>query len=368
MKKVLILINSDIGLYNFRKELIQELINNNYEINLSLPEGERVLPLVQLGCKYFRSDIDRRGVNPINDIRLLFHYFKLIRNIQPDIILTYTIKPNIYGGLAARFTKIPYITNITGLGTSFQSNSIIKKVLIFLYKIALRKSNCCFFQNSSNLNIFEKYKINPPSKRLIPGSGVNTEFHSAVDYPNENKIKFLFIGRIMREKGINEFIAAAEEIRKKHQNVEFHIVGDLEEDFYKNLLNELQRKSLIIYHGFQKDIRHFIKNSHCIVLPSYHEGTANVLLEAAATARPIIASNIPGCKEIVDHGRTGLLVECKNTDSLVAQIERFLKLDHNDRVMMGKRGREKIVKEYDRAIVINSYMEEIDKIFSREGN
>jgi glycosyltransferase involved in cell wall biosynthesis len=365
--KVLVLANLGMGLYKFRKELLEELIRNNQEVFIALPYDDYVSKLESLGCKYEKiTHLDRRGTNPLKDFKLILSYVKLIKRIKPDVVLTYTIKPNVYGGLACRITKTPYITNVTGLGTSLVNKGVIQKLTLFLYKIGLKKASSVFFQNKTNLEYFNKEEIVNHNAKLIPGSGVNLSQHNFEQYPDEKKgIKFLFIGRIMKDKGIEELLQAAKEVKQRYPSTRFDLIGASEED-YSNELIELNNAGIINYHGLQNNVHSFIKESHATILPSYHEGTANVLLETASVGRPILATRVPGCKETYDEGITGLGFDVKSAESLAETIIRFIDLPYEEKKAMGLSGRKKMEKEFDRKIVINSYLKEIKKSTSEE--
>lgn len=364
--KVLILSNIGMGLYKFRKELIEELIKEKHDVNISLPKDEYVDKFRKLGCKIIDTPLERRGTNPLKDLRLLFNYIKILKQINPDIVLTYTIKPNVYGGIACTFTNTPYIVNVTGLGTSIESGGIIQKLTLMLYKIGLKKASCIFFQNKSNQQFFLEKGIIKGNYRLIPGSGVNLDKHKFEDYPEEkNKIRFLFIGRIMKAKGIEELLKAAEIIKEKYPDVQFDIIGPIEED-YEQKLKDLNTKGIINYLGRQDDVHSFIKKSHATILPSYHEGLSNVLLESASTGRPVLASRVPGCMETFDEGISGYGFEARNVESLVKTIIKFINLPYEQKIRMGINGRRKIEKEFDRKIVIDAYLEEINKTVNKE--
>ena len=359
MKKILILANNDIGLYRFRKELIEELIKLGNEVYISLPYGANVDKLKDMGCKFFDTKIDRRGMNPINDLILLFNYFKLLNQIKPDLVLTYTIKPNIYGGLICRIKNIDTIANITGLGSSMQRDNIMKKILLYLYKISISKSTCVFFQNKNIEKFFINNNILQQNYKVIPGSGVNLSENRFEKYPSDNSIEFTFIGRVMKEKGIDEFFYIAEKIKSLYDNVEFHIIGFYEEN-YKSKIENLEENNIIKYYGFQEDIHNFIKESHCVILPSYHEGLSNVLLEAASTGRPSIASDIPGCNEVIDDGKTGYLFEVKNKDELFDKVKEFIELPISKKEEMGINARKKVEHEFDRQLVVQQYIDIIN--------
>lgn len=358
--KILILANNDLGLYNFRKELIERLILEKNEIYISLPNGKRVKDLEELGCKYIETEVDRRGTNPVKDCKLLLKYFKILKQIKPNIVLTYTIKPNIYGGVACRIKKIPYICNITGLGTATENESIVQKLIIKLYKFALKKVKCCFIQNKENFKFIIDNKIAKEEKcKLIPGSGVNLEKFRLLQYPSDDKIEFLFIGRVMKEKGIDQYLEMAEHIKKKYPNTVFHVLGFCEEE-YEIKLKQLEEKGIIKYHGLQDDIIPFIQNSHCTVHPTYYpEGMSNVLLESSASGRPIITTNRSGCREIIEDNKNGYIVREKDSKDLIDKVEKFIKLSNEEKRKMGLYGINKMEKEFDRNIVIDAYINEI---------
>jgi glycosyltransferase involved in cell wall biosynthesis len=360
--KILVLANFGMGLYNFRKELLEELINKNNEVYISLPNDEYAPKLQKIGCKFFETHLERRGTNPTKDLKLLFLYISIINRIKPDIVLTYTIKPNVYGGLACRITNTPYFTNITGLGTAVENKGIIQKITLMLYKTGLKKASCLFFQNRTNLKFFSEKNMVKNKTRLVPGSGVNLDQHPFEEYPcGSQNIRLLFIGRIMKSKGIEELLQAAKIVKEEYPNTQFDLIGHYEED-YQEQLSELNKSEVINYYGQQSDVHSFIKNSHATILPSYHEGTANVLLESASSGRPVLASRVPGCIETFDEGISGFGFEVRSVDSLVEAIIKFINLPYEQKKAMGIAGRKKMEKEYDRKIVINAYMDEIENL------
>lgn len=362
MKKILILANSPGGLYRFRKELIQTLIEEGNEIFVSVPYDEILKPLEEIGVKIINTQIDRRGMNPLKDSGLIINYLKLMRKFKPDLIITYTIKPNIYGAMISRLLKIPYVVNITGLGSTFQNNGFIKKMIIYLYKLSLRKVKNVFFENEENKNIFINYGIIPEDTAvLLNGAGVNLEDFRYEEYPKNDLIRFLFIGRVMREKGIEELFYVAEKIKLKYKNVEFIILGGLEED-YKNKLRVLEDKNIITYLGYQKDVRPFIKNAHCVILPSHHEGMSNTLLEGAAMGRPLITSDIYGCKEAVVDKKSGYTFEVRNSEDLYRKIEMFINIPIELKEKMGIKSRKHIENYFDKQIVIEKSMIYINEV------
>lgn len=365
MKKILVLINSLGGLYSFRRELIHKLIEEQYEVIIAAPENEKKSYFIEIGCSYINIPIERRGTNPVTDFKLLMKYKKIISNVRPSVVLTYTIKPNVYGGLVCRLLGVPYISNITGLGTAVENNSVLQKITLSLYKIGLKKSSCIFFQNRENMKfMLDKNVVNTECK-LIPGSGVNLEHYKLLEYPNEDIIHFLFISRIMKEKGIDQYLDAARYIKSKYDNIVFDVLGNSEE-LYRVKLEKMQNEGLIVYHGRQEDVREFHKLSHCTIHPTYYpEGMSNVLLESAACGRPIITTNRSGCREIIEDGVNGFIVEQKNSKDLIEKIEKFLRLSFEEKRQMGSDGRKKVEKEFDRQIVIKAYLDEIDKLLYR---
>lgn len=360
--KILILANSGMGILKFRKELILKMNEKNHEVYVSIPDIETKDSIEALGCKVIITPLNRRGKNPLDDIKLLLFYNKIEKKIKPDFVFTYTIKPNIYGGLISRINSIPYAPNITGLGTTFskEANSILKLLLKYMYKISLKSAKIIFFQNENNLEIFKKLKITKSPTKVLPGSGVNTKQFQYCLYPQKKDITFVYFGRIMKEKGINEFLEAAKIITSKYSDVTFQIIGFSEDEQLSKKVSDFSNRGFITLFGFQKDTIKFIENASAIIQPSYSEGMSNVLLEASSSGRPVLASNIPGCKEIVDKN-TGILFEPKEVDSLVSAIEKFINMPFEAKVQMGINGRRKVKKEFSREIVIKEYLKIINE-------
>lgn len=362
MKKIAVLANNDVGLYNFRKELLQQLVKEKYEVFLLLPYGEKIDKLKEMGCFYYEVPIDRRGTNPVEDIKLFYKFTRLLKLINPDVVLTYTVKPNVYGGLAARIMKLPYIANITGLGAAIENPGVLRMVTTWLYRAGLKKARCVFCQNQNNIEFVQGEKIVKKNVRLLPGSGVNLKDFILEEYPSNARIKFVLIARIMREKGVDEFLQAAESIRMRYPQTEFHVCGFCEEGYIEKL-EELQKREIIQYHGMVQDIKAVLKEMHCVVLPSYHEGMSNVLLEASATGRPLITTDVPGCRECLQDGESGYLVEPRNTGDLINKIEEFLEISWDEKREMGLKARKWVEAHFDRQQVIDAYMEEIKGSF-----
>lgn len=358
--KILILANNDIGLYQFRRELIKKLIDTGSEVFISLPYGELIKPLEETGCIFIDTPVDRRGINPVTDFGLAVFYIKLLRRINPNLVITYTIKPNVYGGIASRLLKKNYASNITGLGTAFQKDDWLKKLVTFLYKQALRRAKTVFFENSGNMKIFTDLRIIKHGQGcLLNGAGVNLEHYGFFPYPEDTGItRFLFIGRIMKEKGVNELFDAVKRLKKDGGRCILDIVGEYEEN-YKGKIEEYEAEGWLKYHGFQKDVRPFIKNCNCFVLPSWHEGMANTNLECASMGRPVITSRIHGCMEAVEENVTGYLCRVKDSKDLYFQMKRFMQLTGTERAEMGKQSRRRMEKMFDKNKVVEKTMEEL---------
>ena len=363
MKRVMIVCNSLVGLMSFRKELLETLLKKKYELSVLAPPYKFSKDLKNMGITFIPIDMELRGTNPFKDIKLMKTYKKYIKENKPNVVLTYTIKPNAYAGYICGKLDIPYIANVTGLGTSVEQPGFLQKITLFLYKRGLKKAKCIFFQNQDNLDFMVKHNVVRNNYKLIPGSGVNLNYHKLLPYPNDKKIKFLFISRILHEKGIDEYLECAKYIKEKYSNTEFHILGQCDDDNYIKIINELEKNNIIIYHGQVDDVREFHKISNCTIHPSFYpEGMSNVLLESCAAGRPIITTNRPGCKEIIDDGINGYIIECKDTNALKEKVEKFIKLSFDKKKEMGLNARKKVEKEFDRQIVIDAYIKEIEGV------
>lgn len=372
--KVLILANNDVGLYKFRKELINELLHPGSfladrtaepcEVFISLPNGDFVLELVDMGCVFIDTPLERHGTNPIAELKLIGRYKRIIREVRPDLVFSYTIKPNIYGGMACRALKIPCIMNITGLGTAVENEGVLQKITLLLYKLALPGAKKVFFQNSENERFFAERSLANGKRDMLPGSGVNVDHYSVLDYPPEETIEFVFISRIMKEKGIDQYLEAAKVIRGKYPQTRFHICGSCEPE-YDGELQKLVDDETVIYHGLVKDIATIHKVTHCTVHPTYYpEGMSNVLLEACASGRPIITTDRAGCREIIDDRVSGFVVNQKDSDDLVDKLERFINLPYEQKKAMGLAARAKVENEFNREIVVRKYLEELNRMSS----
>lgn len=358
--RILILANNSGGLYRFRAMLIERLIESGISVHASTPFDDDIELLQNTGCGLVNTSIDRRGINPLTDIKLIKQYAKIINQVKPDKVITYTIKPNIYGGIVCRLKNIQMYANVTGLGTAFQGNGLLTKFVTALYKIAFKKVKTVFFENTENRDIFVSNNIIPKNKtHCLNGAGVNLEEYSFKEYPQDDKeCRFLFIGRVMKEKGVDELFEAAKKIKAEHSNVFFDIVGPME-DNYKEILERYESEGIIKYYGSQADVKPFIERASCFVLPSYHEGMANTLLECGAMGRPLITSNIHGCLEAVEDGKTGYLCKVKDADDLYVKMKKFIELPYAEKVKMGQASHELVAGKFDKRKVVEETVREI---------
>lgn len=340
---------------------MKALRDRGHEILISAPFDEKRHYFEDIGCKLLDTQFNRRGTNPVKDLGLMLRYKKLLKRLSPDVVLSYTIKPNLYGGMACQLCGIPQIVNVTGLGSAVENPGWLQRLTILLYKVGLRRAHTVFFQNRANMEFCDAHGMIGHSHRvLIPGSGVNLHYHQLQTYPTEDKpLWFIFISRLLREKGIDEYLYAAECVRAKYPHTEFHILGACEEA-YEARLEDMQNKGIIVYHGQQSDIRSFLARTHCTIHPSFYpEGMSNVLLESCAAGRPIITTDRPGCGEIVDDGVNGYIVKQQDTDDLVEKIERFIALPYEQKRQLGVAARKKVEREFDRNIVVRAYLDAI---------
>lgn len=360
--RIMILANNDVGLYQFRKELIEKLLLE-HEVFISLPYGELVEPLKQMGCRFLETPVDRRGINPVTDLKLFGCYRRLLKQYKPKLVLTYTIKPNVYGGFACRLQGIPYGVNITGLGTAFEKGGLLKVIATTMNRMGCKKAKVVFFENEANRQFFiEEGIVKEKQTYLLNGAGVNLDKYQVSDYPAGEVTRFLFMGRVMAEKGIDELFGAMQKLVAEGIKCELDVLGGYEEN-YKEIIEKYEEEGWLHYHGYQKDVRPFIAGCHCFVLPSWHEGMANTNLESAASGRPVITSNIPGCREAVIDTRTGYLVERKNIDDLYRAMKKFSNLSYEERKAMGLAGRSHMEENFDKKQIVEKTL---DGIFGAE--
>ena len=373
-KTIALLTNNDDDVYCFRKELIEGLISEGYEMLISCPYGPKFELMKNISFVYDNPKIDRRGTNPLKDFRLLLHYRALFKRYHPAVVLAYTAKPNVYASIAAHWMGIPVINNLTGLGSVVNESGVKQKFIMWLFKMAYQKSACMMFQNATNMQVAIDQGMVKGDYKLIPGSGVNTERYPLQPYPDggngktDAPVVFNYIGRVLKDKRVDDYIAAAKRIKSKYPQTEFNILGFIEptEIHYKVELEQLTREGVVIYRGSQKDVKPFVARAHCTIHPStYGEGMSNVLLESASSGRFLITTNNPGCQETLEEDKSGYIYQGGDIDALVKAIERFLALPNETRKTMGEAGRKRVEKKFSREIVVEAYKEKIKNLLKK---
>lgn len=362
MKKIMIFSNELGIIYKFRLELLEKLIEFN-DIYIVSPVNINDFyfnELKKMKLKIIPLFFYRRNKNILEEFKIFFMYLKIIKKFKPNIVLTYTIKPNLYGNLACRILKIPSIMTITGIGEALYKDNFLSKVLFKIYKISSKKVKCIFFQNQDMYKLFLDKKIINGNFERVNGSGVNLDKFCFEDYQIiKEKINFIFIGRIMEVKGINELLEVFKKLKEENRNVNLTILGRIEEEKYRKILEKYNEKRIINYIGEVTNVTDYLKQSHCLVHTGHSEGMSNVMLEAAAIGLPLIASNIPGCKEIIENGKNGYTFEVKNIEDLYNKILKFTNLSFEEKKEMGKYSRKKVENEFDRQIIVNKYLKYI---------
>lgn len=361
MGKILLISPKDNNFYNFRSELILTLKDMGNDIVLVCPYGEKIDFFTERGCRFIDMEVDRRGTNILSDFKLVLAYKKILRMEKPDVVLTYTTKCSVYGGIVCRFLKIPYIVNNAGLIDT--DNKILNVLLPMLYKLGFGGASCMMYQNHEERDSINKLLKGRVHYRDIPGSGVNLEQFEYKKYPaSDDIIIFNFVARIVSIKGIKEFLDCAEIIKAEYENTRFVIYGDYDENEYAERIQNLSDSGIVEYGGIKLDMRPYIEEAHAVIHPSYYEGMTNVVLEHSAMGRVCIGSNISGVKEAIQDGDTGFLFRVKDVQSLTEAVRRFLELSHEEKEIMGKNARKKMEREFKREIVTNIYLEEINRI------
>lgn len=360
-KKILILSNHYITVYAFRRELVAKLCALGHQVYISSPHDERNSYFEGLGCTMIDTPMSRRGMNPVEDLKLVRRYKKMMEELKPDIIFSYTIKPNIYGTMASNALGLKQVCNITGTGATFLKESVLAKLVRQLYRMSIRKCYKVFFQNTGDRDYFIRHGMVKDNYDLLPGSGVNLDQHSLTELPGEEEIRFIYAGRVMAVKGIDEYLECARVIRELIPNTKFYIAGFTEDEKSKEMVEHYNSIDVVEYLGFQADIDRWLRHCHCLILPSLGgEGVPNVLLEAAATGRPCIASDVNGSVDVVEDGVNGYIFHRGDADSLIEKTEEFLSLSHEEKRKMGLKGHEKVAREFDRKIVIDKYLRELE--------
>lgn len=365
--RIAISINRSWNIYNFRSGLVRALIAEGHEVIAIAPKDEYSKILMKMGCRFFPLEVQNTGSNPLKDLALYFEYLRIYRKIQPDIVLQYTIKPNIYGTLAAKRLSIPVINNVSGLGTVFLNYGLVSWVAKLLYKIAFNKTDLVFFQNEDDRREFLQ-KINLPKLQtdLLPGSGINLSQFNPQPRVNGGKFTFLMISRIIKDKGIYEYVNMAKRAKANNIDARFQLLGETDVSHRRGIRNEevdgWNKEGIIEYLGVTDHVHDVIKNVDCVVLPSYREGTPKTLLEGAAMGKPLIATDVAGCRQVVIEGKNGFLCKVKDDESLYEAVNKMYQLSHEDLTRMGSNGREYIEKNYDEKLVIKKYLHWINKL------
>lgn len=363
-QKIVLISNSFGSLYNFRYELICALLEK-YQVTLLSPMEEadykKYEELKERGCLLIETPFRRRGKNPLSEIVLYRLYLRLLKEMAPSLVLTYTIKPNVYAGMACRKLDIPYMGNVTGLGTAFQKNGPLQWLAVALYRRGLKNAVRVFLQNQSSLDILAKKRVLHGNEILIAGSGINLEKFPCFPYEEKYAKDFYYIARIKKEKGAEEFLEVAADMKVKYPDARFHVIGFCE-DAYEERIRRMEAEGLLTYHGWQDHMQPFFQKAGCVIQPSYHEGMSNVCLEAAASGRPLIVSDIPGCRETVEDGKNGYLCPAADAQALYRKVEQFYLLPVEEKAAMGIYGREKISREFDRKKVVERYLTEIEAV------
>ena len=368
-KKVALIENHELGVYSIRHDLVMEL-SKNYEITV-LTEVDGSFENSDLEGIVKFVDVGKSVLNPLSAAKYNSKLHTALKELQPAVCLTFTIRPAIYGNIVARRLKIPTISTITGTGPLFDSKSLSYRIARWLYKRVLKKTKFVFFPNYDDLNGFvERKYITKEQAKRVPGSGINYEKYQPMPFTrgNDGKFIFLFISRLVKDKGVMEFVEAASLLKENYPGAEFHIIGPLWGGNKKSLtvtpeeLSEWIEKKWIVYHDKQKNVKPFMADADCVVMPSYREGMSNVLLEAASMARPLIATNVTGCRDIVDDGVNGFLCKVKDGKDLSDKMKKMMNLSATEREEMGKKGREKMIREFDKKIVVRTYIQAIDEV------
>jgi glycosyltransferase involved in cell wall biosynthesis len=378
--KVLIALNSAWNLLNFRSGLINALLVHGHQVVLAAPADEHVLALEGLGVRFVDLPVRAHGTNPLADLVLLWRFLRLLQLERPDVLLTYTAKPNVYGGLAGRWMKIPVLNNIAGLGSVFIKGGWLTRVLTILYRFALNRSQRVFFQNPDDYEQFvEMGLVRVEQTVVLPGSGVDLQRFTPVPLPclslanevkdqikTERRFVFLLVARLLKDKGVYEFVEAARLLKSSYPWAEFILLGFKDAQNPNGVAEEhlasWQANGWVTYWGSSADVREHLALADCVVLPSYREGTPRTLLEAAAMGRPLVATDVPGCREVVRHGLNGFLCQPRDSQDLADQMQAILQMPAAMLAQMGRASRQLVEERFDEKLVIDAYLQVLDEI------
>jgi glycosyltransferase involved in cell wall biosynthesis len=371
--KIAIVLNTSWNIYNFRMNLIKSLLALGHEVHTVAPTDSFTRHLVLAGCIHHNLKMDSRGANPIKDMALIFELGSIYRKIKPDVILHFTIKPNVYGTLAAALLKIPVINNVCGLGTVFLKAGIVSTIAKLLYRVSFRYAKKVFFQNQEDVTLFLGNNLIKPEKcELVPGSGIELAAFNPIPPTTSSQFTFLVISRIIYDKGIVEYINAIQLLNAKGINARFQLLGATDPKHARGIplrmINSWINQGLIEYLGQTEDVKPFINAADCVVLPSYREGSPRSLMEAAALAKPIVTTNVPGCNQVVTDRLNGLLCQVKSAADLAEKMEQMIRLPEKTRLEMGHRGRKKMELEFNEQVVIHKYHRAIQSLLESKNS
>lgn len=358
---VMMTVNTAWNIVNFRRPLVEALRASGHEVTVLAASDEAVPVLESLGCRVIGLDLDAKGLSPVEALPLIYRFIRVFRAQKPDVILSYTIKNNLFGAIAAKLTGRRFIPNVTGLGTAFLSGWLLRHVALILYARAFAGLPAVFFQNTDDRDLFLHHGlIRPAQARMLPGSGIDLERFSAAPYPEgEEGPVFLMIARVLRDKGVLEYVEAARLLREKLPAARFRLLGAVDtanrSAIDRQTVESWVNDGLIDYLGTSNDVRPEIARAHCVVLPSYREGAPRTLIEAAAMARPLIATDVPGCRSVVEDGKTGFLCAVRSGTDLARACLEFAALPLDARSAMGQKGRDKMAAEFDQRLVVAAY-------------
>ena len=364
-RHIFVTVNRAWNIWNFRRSVIKALLDDGHRVTVLAPPDETVPKLEQMGCAFIALAMDNKGLNPLRDLALLRRMRAVFRQHRPDVILSYTIKNNIYGAIAVRSLRIPFLPNVSGLGTAFLSHGLLRRVAQGLYRAAFASVPAVFFQNSEDRGLFiERRLVRKTQARLLPGSGIDLERFAPAGYPPaEAAPVFLMIARLLRDKGVHEFVEAAALVKQVYPKARFQLLGAVNNEnrtaIDRAKVAAWEQSPGIEYLGTCDDVRQYIAPAHCVVLPSYREGAPRTLIEAAAMARPLIATDVPGCRSVVENGVNGFLCQVRSGESLAQTCQRFLALPREQQVALGQAGRDKMEREFGEARVVSAYRQAI---------
>ncbi len=362
--KVAIVLNTSWNIYNFRMNLVHTLIQKGFEVHTIAPVDPYTPRLEAAGCHHHPLRMDSRGINPVKDLALVLELRDIYRRVKPDIILHYTIKPNIYGSLAAATLGIPTVNNVCGLGTVFLRNNLLSRIAIFLYRWSFRFPKKVFFQNTDDRDLFVNKRLVPAqSADLLPGSGIDLKRFTPKPFTRNKEFTFLLISRLITDKGIFEFVEAVRKLKAEGVEARFQVLGAKDPKHRRGIPLETVQQWIddrtIEYLGTTEDVQPFIQSADCVVLPSYREGTPHTLLEAASCGKPIVATDVPGCHQVVENNYNGLLCQLKDANDLAAKMKAMSRMDDETLRRFGINGRLKMEKEFDESLVIGRYLDVI---------